>query len=87
MLDFGFKILKIVILVGIVGAVIGTVSFGWTISTSPYLATLSTFFSIIAYILPLGKLSPIILTFIASMIFRLATSVLRALWELIPISG
>jgi len=85
--DFGFKILKIVALISIVGAIIGMISFGWTISTSPYLATLSTFISIIVYILPIGRLAPIITIFIASMAFRFGVSVLRSLWDLIPIRG
>lgn len=87
MFDIGWKILIIGIIVSVVIGVIGIVSFGWSLDTSPYLATLSTIFSIIFYILPIKKLTPIITLFIGSMIFRVAISALRALWQLIPISG
>lgn len=82
-----FRFIVIGIIIAIVIGFIGSVAFGWTLSTSPYLATLSTILSIIVYILPVGKLSPIITIFIASMIFRIVIAIIKAIWELIPISG
>lgn len=82
-----FRIILIVIIVSIVIGLIGTVAFSWTLSTSTYLATLSTIFSIIVYILPIGKLSPIITILIASMVFRITVSIIKAIWQLIPIAG
>lgn len=82
-----FRFIVIGIIVAIVIGFIGSVAFGWTLSTSPYLATLSTILSIIVYILPIGKLSPIITIFIASMVFRIVIAIIKAIWELIPISG
>lgn len=87
MVQTGFNILKIGIIIAVVIGVIGIVSFSWTLNTSPYLATLSTIFSIICYILPIKQLAPIITLFVLSMIFRVTISVIRALWQLIPISG
>lgn len=75
------------IIITIVIGMIGSVAFGWTLNTSPYLATLTTIFSIIVYILPIGKLSPIITIFIASMIFRGVVAIIKSIWQLIPISG
>lgn len=82
-----FRFIVIGIIIAIVIGLIGSVAFGWTLSTSTYLATLSTILSIIVYILPVGKLSPIITIFIASMIFRIVIAIIKAIWELIPISG
>lgn len=81
-----FRVIVILLIVSIVIGLIGTVAFSWTLSTSTYLSTLSTIFSIIVYILPVGKLSPIIAIFIASMVFRIVISIIKAIWQLIPIS-
>lgn len=82
-----FRVIVIIVIISIVIGLIGTVAFSWTLSTSTYLATLSTIFSIIVYILPIGKLSPIITILIASMVFRIVISIIKAIWQLIPISG
>lgn len=82
-----FRVIVILLIVSIVIGLIGTVAFSWTLSTSTYLATLSTIFSIIVYILPIGKLSPIITIFIASMVFRIVIAIIKAIWQLLPISG
>ena len=81
-----FRFVLIGIVISAVIGLIGTVSFGWTLQTSSYLATLSTIFSIITYILPIKQLSPIIAIFIASMVFRIVIAIIRAIWQLIPIS-
>lgn len=87
MVETGLRILIIGLIIAFVVGIIGTVSFGWTLSTSTYLATLSTIFSIIFYILPIQKLAPIIVIFIGSMVFRIVISIIKSIWQLIPISG
>ena len=87
MVETAFRFIVIGIIIALVIGLIGSVTFGWTLSTSPYLATLTTIFSIIAYILPIGKLSPILVILISSMIFRIVVSIIKAIWQLIPISG
>ncbi len=87
MINTGLKILIIVFIVTVVIGVVGTVSFGWTLNTSPYLATLSTIFAIIFYILPIKQLAPIITIFISSIVFRLAIAIIKSLWQLLPIGG
>ena len=42
-----FRVIVILLIISIVIGLIGTVAFSWTLSTSTYLATLSTIFSII----------------------------------------
>lgn len=87
MAETAFRIIVIGIIISFVIGFIGTVAFNWTLSTSTYLATLSTIFSIIAYILPLGKLSPILIILSASMVFRITISIIKAIWQVLPISG
>lgn len=87
MAETAFRIIVIGIIITFVIGLIGTVAFGWTLNTSPYLATLTTIFSIIAYILPIGKLSPIIVILISSMMFRIVISIIKAIWQVLPISG
>ena len=87
MTETAFRIIVIGIIITFVIGLIGSVAFGWTLSTSPYLATLSTIFSIIVYILPVSQLSPIIVILISSMVFRIVISIIKAIWQLIPISG
>lgn len=87
MVETAFRFIVIGIIIALVIGLVGSVAFSWTLSTSTYLATLSTILSIIVYILPIGKLSPILVVFIASMVFRITISIIRAVWSLIPISG
>lgn len=85
MVETAFRLIIMGIIVAFIIAFIGTVSFSWTINTSPYLSTLSTFLAVIFYILPIGKLSPILIIFISSMVFRIVIAVIRAIWSLFPI--
>lgn len=87
MVETAFRFIMIGIIVALVIGFIGSVAFSWSLSTSTYLATLTTIFSIIFYVLPIGKLSPIIVILISSMIFRIVITIIRTIWELIPISG
>ncbi len=82
-----FRVIVILLIISIVIGLIGTVAFSWTLSTSTYLATLSTIFSIIVYILPVAKLAPIITIFITSMVFRIVIAIIKAIWQLLPISA
>lgn len=82
-----FRIVIIGVIIAITIGVIGTVSFGWTLNTSIYLQGLANFLHVIYYVLPIGKLSPIIFCFVALMVLRIAVSLVRTIWSLIPING
>lgn len=82
-----FRVIIIGVIVAITIGVIGTVSFGWTLNTSVYLQGLASFLHVIYYVLPIGKLSPIIFCFIALMLFRIAVALIKTIWSLIPVSG
>ena len=87
MVETAFRFIIIGIIIAFVIGLIGSIAFSWTLSTSSYLATLTTIFSIISYILPIGKLSPILVILISSMVFRIVIAIIKAIWQLIPISA
>ena len=87
MVESIFRVTVIAIIVAIVIGIIGTVSFGWTLNTSTYLQGLTSFLPIIYYVLPIKKLSPIIYCFLGLMTFRIIISIIKTIWNLLPISG
>lgn len=80
-----FRVLVIGIIIAITIGVFGTVAFSWTLDTSPYLNGLANFLHVIYYVLPIGKLSPILFCFVSLMIFRIVVSIIKTLWNLIPV--
>lgn len=87
MVESIFRITIIAIIIALVIGIVGTVSFGWTLNTSVYLKGLTGFLHCIYYILPIAKLSPIIITFMSLMTFRIIISLIKTIWNLIPIAG
>lgn len=87
MVATAFRVIIIGVVIAITIGFIGTVSFGWSLNTSVYLQGLTSFLHVIYYVLPIGKLSPIIFCFIGIMVFRITVSFIRTIWSLIPIRG
>lgn len=87
MVESVFRFVVIGIIIAIAIGIFGTVAFSWTLETSPYLSGLASFLHIIYYVLPIGKLSPIIFCFITLMSFRIIISLIKTIWDLIPIRG
>lgn len=87
MVESIFRLIIIGIIVAITIGIIGTVSFSWDLETSPYLSGLTSFLSVIYYVLPINKLSPIIFCFLGLMTFRIVVSIIKTIWDLIPIGG
>lgn len=87
MVESVFRVVIIGVLIAVTIGIIGTVSFSWTLDTSPYLQGLTSFLHVIYYVLPIAKLRPIIYTFIGLMVFRIVVSLIRTIWSLIPING
>lgn len=85
MVETIFKIAIWGIIIAIVVGLLGTVIFKWTLDTSPYLQGLTNFLHVIYYVLPIAKLSPIIIIFVGMMIFRIIISIISTIWNLIPI--
>lgn len=87
MVESIFRVTIIAIIIAIVIGIIGTVSFGWTLNTSTYLQGLTGFLHVIYHILPMKKLSPILYCFIGLMTFRIIISLIKTIWNLLPIAG
>ena len=87
MVETLFKIFIIGVIVAISIGFIGTVVFSWTLDTSSYLKGLTSFLSVIFYVLPIDHLSPLIFCFLALMSFRIAISIIKTIWNLLPIRG
>lgn len=87
MVETIFRCLVIALIIAFVVGIIGSVSFSWTLDTSPYLSTLSSILAVVCYVLPIAQLSPIIVIFVASMVFRIVVSIIRTIWSIMPISG
>lgn len=85
MVETAFKILVWTTITLMVVGLLGTVIFKWSLDTSPYLQTLTSFLHVIYYILPIDKLSPLIFIFIGIMLFRIIVSIITTIWNLIPI--
>ena len=85
MVESIFKIAVWGIIIAIVVGILGTVVFKWSLDTSPYLQGLTDFLHIIYYVLPIAKLSPIIIIFVGTMVFRIIISIITTIWSLIPI--
>lgn len=87
MVATAFRLIIIGVIIAITIGIIGSISFGWTLNTSVYLQGLTSFLHVIYYILPIGKLSPIIFCFIGLMAFRIVVALVRVVWSMIPIGG
>lgn len=85
MVEVVFKVVVAAIVISIVVGIVGSVAFSWSLDTSPYLQGLTSFLHIIYYVLPIGKLSPIIIIFISIMVFRIVIAVITTIWDLIPV--
>lgn len=81
------RVIIFTVIVSIVVGFVGIINFSWSLDTSPYLQGLASFLHVIYYIIPIGKLSPVIICFIGLMSFRIIISIVKTLWQLIPISG
>lgn len=82
-----FRVIIIGVIIAITIGIIGTVSFSWSFNTSAYLQGLTSFLHVIYYVLPIGKLSPIIICFVGLMAFRIIVALIKTIWSLIPVRG
>lgn len=86
MVETVFRFVVMGIVISIVIGIFGTVAFSWTLDTSPYLSGLANFLHIVYYVIPIAKLSPILTCFVALMLFRIVVSIIRTLWDIMPVS-
>lgn len=87
MVETVFKIAIFGIIIAFAVGLLGTAVFGWTLNTSIYLQGLTNFLHVIYYVLPIAKLSPIIVCFMGLMAFRIVVAIIKTVWNLLPIGG
>lgn len=86
MVETIFKTIIIIMMITIVFAVIGNLSISYNLSISSYVSVLTSFLSVVFYIIPFKKLLPIFVIVIAFSVFRIAISILKTIWSILPIN-
>lgn len=86
MVETIFKTIIIIMIITIVFAVIGNLSVSYHLSIAPYVSVLTSFLSVVFYIIPFKKLLPIFVIVIAFSVFRIAISILKTIWSILPIN-
>lgn len=86
MIETIFKTIIIIMMITIVFAVIGNLSISYNLSISSYVSVLTSFLSVVFYIIPFKKLLPIFVIVIAFSVFRIAISILKTIWSILPIN-
>ncbi len=85
MLSIIFKILIIGVVVKLVLTAIGSLNIGISLNVLPIVQTLSSFFSVICYLLPMRYLAPLFVLVISIQVFKIIISIIRTIWDLLPI--
>ena len=76
----------LLILQGIVNILLlPLVPLNWAITTGFSIGVISDFINIVAFILPWSNIVPIIIFIFAMFGFRLAISLIKTIWELLPV--
>lgn len=86
MLQIIFRILVIVLITMVVVSIIGTLGVTFNFGFQ-YASLLLTFLQIVCYVLPFKKLLPIFIVVISIVVFKITVSLIKTIWQLLPISG
>jgi hypothetical protein len=86
MIETIFRVIVILMLVAVVIAVIATLGITFNLPFQ-YSTLLLSFLHVVCYILPFGKLMPIFITVISVVVFKISVSLLKTIWQLLPIKG
>ena len=87
MIETIFRVIVIGIIIMIVLAIIGTISASFGLSFTGFGATLSSFLACVFYIVPIEKLFPVIACSIGLICLRSVVSIVKTLWQILPIRG
>lgn len=86
MIETIFRVIIILMLVTVVIAVVATLGITFNLPFQ-YSTLLLSFLHIVCYVLPFNKLMPIFITVISVVVFKISVSLLKTIWQLLPISG
>ena len=79
------QIFIILIVVGVAVSFLGAVGLEIGLDFSGQFMGLAEILHVVYYILPIGKLTPIIVTIVAILGFRIVISIVKTIWALLPI--
>ncbi len=86
MIEIIFRIIIIIMIVTVVVAVVSTLGITFNLPLN-YINLFISFLHIICYVLPFKKLMPIFLVVISIVVFKTSVSILKTIWQLLPIKG
>lgn len=86
MIETIFRVIIILMLVAVVIAVVATLGVTFNLPFQ-YSTLLISFLHIVCYVLPFKKLIPIFVTVISVVVFKISVSLLKTIWQLLPIKG
>lgn len=86
MVETIFRVLVFLVVLAIVLSVISTVVVGFGISFNGFGATLSSFLSVVCYMLPIKRLLPVVACSIGLICLRIVVSIIRSVFAILPLS-
>ncbi len=87
MIETIFRVLIIGVIVTVVLAFIGSISVAFDLSLGGYIDFIFQYINLACYILPIGKLMPILLIIISINVFKIAVSIIKTIWDILPLKG
>jgi len=87
MIETIFRAIIITLIITIVLGVLGSIAINYNLSLSPYISILQNFLSVVFYIFPFNKLKPIFIAIIGFSVYKIAISILKTIWNILPIRG
>lgn len=87
MIETIFRVLIIGVIVTVVLAFIGSISVAFNLSLGGHVNAIFQFVNFACYILPIGKLMPILLIIISLTVFKIAVSIIKTIWDILPLKG
>lgn len=87
MLQIIFRILVIVVIIMVVVSIIATLGITFNFSFGGYASLLLSFLQIVCYVLPFKRVLPILIAVISIVIFKITVSLIKTIWQLLPIRG
>lgn len=86
MIETIFRVIIILMLVMVVIAIVATLGITFNFPFQ-YVDLLISFLHIVCYVLPFSKLIPIFVVVISIIVFKTGVSLLKTIWQLLPIRG
>lgn len=76
----------LIILKGVVNILLAPlIPLNWAVNTVFSISVISDFINIVAFVLPWSNLVPIIVFIIAMFAFRIVVSLIKTIWDLLPV--